>query len=570
MQNHLGPIDLAVVAFYLLAMAALGIYQAVKIKSAGDYFAGGRKFNKFLMVMHALGSGTHADDPVGVTGAAYRYGLAGIWYTFVYLLATPFYWVIAPIFRRMRFLTTADFFRTRYSSGLAALYSFMAIVTFTVLIATMLKGTATIAHGVTGGALNENVAIIGMTLVFVVYGFAGGLIATVVTESVQGLLIVVMSLLLVPFGLRAVGGFSGLHEAVNDPSKFTLMAASGQMTEVTPLWVATTSIMMLIGIVAQPHIMEVCSTGRSEFEGRVGFTYGNMVKRVCAVGWAFTGVIVIGLVAQGQIDGSLLDAHRENAFGAAMGHLLPTGALGLMIAALLAAQMSSLSAFMVAASALMANNIYKDLFRPHASDRQLLVVGRIAGLIIVALGVLLASTVPSVVQALTVFWAVSSLTGILMWVGVLWRRANSQGAWASFLVMLVPWLMLGPPGVLLAKWIPGSPEWFGMYASPGHLPLLVASYLPLGILVLWGVSIATRPKPKEDLDKFFMLLDTPVGCEGRLIEAGVPIVYAGETEGHPWEIHHSRTVSIVGFLIAALISLAMLGLVWYVGGIGAR
>lgn len=573
MFTEISTIDLTVVVVYLIAMASIGIYQARKIRSSGDYFAGGRKFNKFLMMMHALGSGTHADDPVGVTGAAYKHGMAGIWYTFVYLLATPFYWLIAPIFRRSRYLTTADFFRQRYSPGLAHLYSFMGIVTFTVLIATMLKGTATIASAVTGGKLDEQIAIIGMTVVFVIYGFAGGLIATVVTESIQGLLIVVMSLLLVPFGLMAVGGFTGLHELINDPSVFSLRVQGTELSgEVTPIWVATASILMLIGIVAQPHIMEVCSTGKSEFEGRVGFTYGNMVKRLCAVGWAFTGVIMIAMAVQNPALAEQLEGHRELAFGLAMKELLPVGWLGLMFAAIFAAQMSSLSAFMVAASALMANNIYRHLFHPLATDKEILWVGRFSGLVIVVFGVLMASYIPSVVQALAVFWAISSLTGVLMWVGVLWRGANSVGGWASFLSMLVVWVPLGPAGRAIGSLIGMAggtvPEWLGMWASQDHLQHLVLAYLPLGIIILVLVSLLTRPKPEKELDDFYTLIKTPVGQEGRLIEAGIPIVYAGDTTGHEWEQKHPRMVNGVGFLVAALVSLLMLLLASVLGKIG--
>ena len=76
-------IDAVVVIVYLVLICGFGIYQARKIKGSGDYFAGGRSFNKFLMMMHALGTGTHADDPVGVMGASYQRGLSGIWYTFI-------------------------------------------------------------------------------------------------------------------------------------------------------------------------------------------------------------------------------------------------------------------------------------------------------------------------------------------------------------------------------------------------------------------------------------------------------------------------------------------------------
>jgi len=121
-------IDLIVVLIYLVGIGCLGIYQAVKIRTSGDYFAGGRKFSKWLMVMHALGTGTHADDPVGVTGAAYQRGLSGIWYTFVYLFVTSFYWLMAGLFRRSRFITTADFFNARFRKNMALLYAVMGIL----------------------------------------------------------------------------------------------------------------------------------------------------------------------------------------------------------------------------------------------------------------------------------------------------------------------------------------------------------------------------------------------------------------------------------------------------------
>ena len=102
---HLNWIDGAVLGIYFAAMMGIGLYQARKIKNTGDFFAGGRTFNKFLMMMHALGTGTHADDPVVVAGASFGYGFAGIWYTFVYLFVTPFYWIMAPLFRRARVIS---------------------------------------------------------------------------------------------------------------------------------------------------------------------------------------------------------------------------------------------------------------------------------------------------------------------------------------------------------------------------------------------------------------------------------------------------------------------------------
>ncbi len=563
MTYRIATVDIAVIVLYLAAIAFLGIYQAVKVRSAGDYFAGGRRFNKFFMMMHALGTGTHADDPVNVTGASFQHGLSGVWYTYVYLLVTPFFWIMAPFFRRSRFLTTADFFRARYSHGLAVLYACMGVMTFVVTIAAMLKGTATIAEAVSGGRVSQMGAILVMTLVFVAYGFAGGLIATVVTESVQGLLIVVMSLLLVPFGLHQIGGFSGLHHALPE-HMFRLTA----LEELTPAWIAAGFVMNLLGIVAQPSAMEVFATGKSEFEGRVGYTYGNMIKRFCAMGWVFTGLIVAAIVAQDPAVGGLVQQHRENAFGWAIARLLPEGFTGLMIAAVLAAQMSSLSAFMVAASALASHNLYRTLLRPHASDRQVLLVGRFAGLVVVAAGVLVASSLGSVAQAVTLFWGVTTLTGVLIWGGTVWKRANVPGAWAAFVVMLVLWATLGPAGKLVASHMADAPLWLGQFAGPKNLPALALRYLPVGIAVFVIVSVLTRPEPASKLDRFYLLITTPVGQEGRLTEAGVPVIYAGETQAHPWETKHPKLVHWGGFIVTALVCLAVLGILVGLGQIG--
>ena len=557
-------LDLVVVLVYLISMAALGIYQARRIKNTGDFFAGGRGFNKFLMMMHALGTGTHADDPVGVVGAAYKHGLAGIWYTFIYLFVTPFYWIMAPLFRRSRYFTTADFFEARFGKSLGLLYALMGTITFAVNMGTLLKGTGLIATAVTQGRMPEWAAICAMTVVFLVYGMMGGLIATVVTESVQGLLIIVMSLMLVPFGLVKVGGFVGLHHLL-DAGKFSLTSPA-VMKEVTIPWIIAGAVMSLVGIVSQPHTMEVCSTGKTEFEGRVGFTYGNFIKRLCAIAWAFTGVIVLAMVANGAVHG--LGAEREAAFGTAIRALLPPGCTGLMFAAILAAQMSTLSAFMVAGSALLARNIYKKYLHPAAQDSEILAVARFAGLLIVLFGVFFAFVMPSVADALTYFWAINTLTGVFMWAGVLWKRTNSFGAWASFIVMATIWLLLGPIGMSLHSHFLPAISWLGKFGDKKEIASLVLSYLPAGVVVLIIGSLISKPLPKAILDKFYLLIKTPVGQEGKLVEAGVDVVYAGQSKGHPWETNHPVLVNVGGFILALLISFALLGLLYGLSRIG--
>ncbi len=673
---HFHWLDVLVLCLYFIAMLAVGLYQTRKVKSTGDFFAGGRTFNKFLMMMHALGTGTHADDPVVVVGASFKYGLAGIWYTFVYLFVTPFYWLIAPFFRRSRYLTTADFFEARFGTALGTLYAVWGTLIFAVNMGTLLIGTGKIVSAASMGSISPTWGIIGMTIAFLIYGTAGGLFATVFTEAIQGLLIVVMSLMLVPFGLAMVGWFSGLHGSV-DPSMFRLTG----LEELSIWWILAGSIMNLINIVAQPHTMEVCASGKTEFEGRIGFTYGNFVKRFCALGWAMTGVIVAALVSKGIVG----QIAREDAFGTAIRVLLPAGfgLIGLMFAAILAAQMSSLSAFMVAASALISRNVYKKHINPAADDAHMLRVARFAGLIIVILGVVFALGVGHVADALMWFWTLATFTGLFMWAGVLWRRTNSTGAWASFAVMLAIWLYVGEPGQAwsqhAARWMDGTARAIASYnnaqpkfsrllldvvtnapAKPERKQVLVLfskenpkglgiqvreiarfeslqlsralgrasrgegsvrskailgvvvtsvddggfaksagikpgdviirfarlgtpgvfadkrllhyrllAFLPAGILALIFGSLLGRPLPKERLDKFYALITTPVGREKELIEQGVDMVYAGASEGHPWELEHQTAVNVVGFLVALAFSGFFFLLLWVLSWVGA-
>jgi Na+/proline symporter len=586
-------VDIAVICIYLLLALGVGLYQALKIRSSGDYYAGGRKFNKFYLMMHALGTASHADEPVSVVGAGYQKGISGIWYTYLYLPLTPIFWLLAPYIRRTRFVTMADFFRYRYDQSMAVLYSIIGVLKMSVSIGVVLKGTATIVHSMSGGAIPERWAVYSMTAVFVAYGFAGGLRATIVTETIQGPLIVLMSLLIVPFGLYAVGGFAGLHRVLN-AGRFSLMLPQDPSApgEFTPAWIIAASLTALIGFVAQPGIIAAFASGKTELEGRVGYTYGTMIKRICALAWVFTGVIVAAMVAQGQIhshDVSEL-SHREYAFGFAMQQLMPRGLLGVMVASILAAQMATLSALMVNSSALASRNLYHGLIRPSATDREVLVVGRMLGLILVGLGVYLAREVfKDVADALTMLLQFSSIMGVIVWAGVLWRRTNAAGAWAGVIVLFLGWAVLGPIGERIRTQVNAPvrtdaarivdpiadsqpqaiPQWVGGYAGKQYIPELMVRYLPAGIVALIVVSLLTKPPPQKQVDDFFMLLRTPVGQEQKLIDANVKIIYSGSSNANALEAKHPALVHWGGFALAALVSAAILALLFVLARLGA-
>ncbi|MGH7201368.1 MAG: sodium:solute symporter family transporter, partial [Planctomycetaceae bacterium] len=148
-------VDWIVLAAYFVVIMAIGVWSAKKVHDMADYFMGGRRFGTVFMMFFAFGSGTSSEQAVSVAAGSFRYGLAGIWYQFLWLWATPFYWIIAPMFRRMRALTTSDFFEARYDKSTATLYSLLGIAMSITFIAGGLYGAGEMIEGLAGGVNPE-------------------------------------------------------------------------------------------------------------------------------------------------------------------------------------------------------------------------------------------------------------------------------------------------------------------------------------------------------------------------------------------------------------------------------
>jgi Na+/proline symporter len=145
------------------------------VRSTASFFIGDRKFGKIMMMFFTFGTGTHADHAVSVAAKTYRAGASGIWYQWLWLFVTPFFWLLAPMFRRMRAVTTGDYFHARYGRSVSVLYAIMGMMQLMVNIGVMLKGSSAMITAVSGGKINPHLAIWAMTVMFVIYGIAGGL-----------------------------------------------------------------------------------------------------------------------------------------------------------------------------------------------------------------------------------------------------------------------------------------------------------------------------------------------------------------------------------------------------------
>ena len=148
-------IDWLVLSVYLIGVTFLGVMAYRKVKDMDDFFMGGRRFGKVLMMFFAFGAGTSSEQATAVVAGTWRAGLAGIWWQFLWLWATPFYWLIAPLLRRMRALTTSDFFEARFHSSTAALYACYGIIMAIAFIAGSLFAAGKMTNALTGGELTK-------------------------------------------------------------------------------------------------------------------------------------------------------------------------------------------------------------------------------------------------------------------------------------------------------------------------------------------------------------------------------------------------------------------------------
>jgi len=498
----LSYLDLGIILAYVLLIIYLGWHTKKKVASSGDYFMGGRRGSKLMMIANALGAGTHTDQAVAVSGATYEIGLAGIWYQWVWLLSTPFYWLVAPIYRRVRYVTTGDFFEERYGAKVGVAYTIMGLLFFTISLGLILRGTGAAMEAATQRKLSTDFFVIALTVFFLGYSVLGGLVSALFVNLIQGMFILVLSFLLIPFAINVGNGMLEIKASLPE-HMFSFIAPQ----EVTLFFIVMVIINGLVGIVVQPHHMAVGGAGKTEKSCRMGWTYGNFTKRFATLGWAFVGVFAAALFP------GLED--REWAFGTAAAQLLPSGMLGLMLAAMAAAVLAACHNYMVAFSALFTRNIYRRFVVAELGTGKELKVARITSVIMVIGSVTVALTIPSVVEGLKILWQMTAYFGIAFWMGVIWRRANRYAVWASLAATIIATFMTGP---------------YFSFGLGWALEYQIAVYLPIGFLVFIVTGFLTKQEPQSQLDKFYTLLHTPVGEEHRLKEQNIDIMLEGESE----------------------------------------
>ena len=249
------------------------------------------------------------------------------------------------------------------------------------------------------------------------------------------------------------------------------------------------------------------------------------------------------MIAQGKGSAATL-GDPENAFGFACRELLFPGALGLLIASILAASMSACSAYMIDAGALFTEGLYRRRLAPNRPDQHYLWVGRISGFAITMLGVLYAVfLINSVLYTFLLTETLATFVGISVLGGVVWPRANRWGALASLLSALATnFLLYYLTGQRLDHW---------------DANVFLAA-LVVGIVALVAVSLLTQPEPAERLASFFGRLQTSsdeAGADDRPLLLVNVLRLRRAAAGRGWRAFREDLggLAVGGMLVVALV-----------------
>ena len=495
--------DYVVIGGYFVIVLWIGFYFRSRVDAAKDYFAGGHQVPWWLAGISHYMSSFSAFSFIAYAQMGYMYGWVSVtlfWATIPGCLAGALFF--ARRWRRARVITPVEFLEGRFNSVVRQLFAWSGIPMKVLDDALKIFATGLFVSTSTGLNLQWSIAACG--LVMVAYTFLGGLWALVVTDYVQFLMKSLAILLLLPLAIAAAGGveraFTGL------PAGF--FAPTGGPYGVT--YIAGFVVLMMISYNASWSLAQKYYSVRDEREAAK--------TAYCAAALNLVGaplMILPALIGRHLLPDLIAGQRTADTYMLLVITLLPAGMIGIIVAAMFSATMAVMSADFNAIASVLTKDVYHRLFRPDASDTQLLRIGRwttlVLGLVTTCLGLWIAALGQ---QAL--FNTMVTLLGLFMaptflplLAGLASRRLTARGALLGFCCGLVTgftmlalktwWLPLRPDGASLST----------VYAFEGVSLLANAAATLLGLVI--GTALGRRDEAESRrATEFFASLDRPI------------------------------------------------------------
>ncbi|NHI02255.1 sodium/pantothenate symporter [Oceanimonas sp. MB9] len=428
---------------YLAVMIGLGLWLGRRRSEGGfvqDYFLGSRSMGGFVLAMTMVATYASASSFIGGPGAAYRMGLGWV---LLAMIQVPTVWLtlgvlgkqFAHIARRVNALTINDMLQARYQSPLVVLLAGLGLLAaFVATMVVQFIGGARLLETVTGLSYQSGLMLFAGAVLL--YTLVGGFRAVVVTDAVQGMLMLLGTVVLLAGVLQAGGGAATMFAELKaiDPGLVQPQGPDGflSMSFMLSFWV-----LVCFGVIGLPHSAVRCLAYKDSAAMHRGIIIGTLVGAVLMFGMHFAGALGRVLVPELTVPDKVMPT--------LMLTVLPPLVAGLFLAGPMAAIMSTIDSQLIQAAA----TLVKDLYLNHLCKTQPApaVIKRASKLVTLTLGLIVlwaALSPPEMIIWLNLM-AFGALQAIFFWplvLGLYWWRGNSTGALASMLTGAISYSLL--------------------------------------------------------------------------------------------------------------------------------
>jgi len=491
-------LTIGVIGLYALGLLAIGNWASKKVHNTEDYILAGRSLGFWVFTILMVASVCSGMTLVGVSGFGFTSGWPGIWEQIFVPLAASFAIIVFGVKlhyvgKRSGYMTVEDYFAQRFESprmlrGLSAVSGI--VVSLIYLVG---QYTAISIVLVWLFEIDYRLALIISAVIITAYTVIGGMYAVSWTTLIQGSILIIGVLLMAPPVILAAGGLTHINEVLGgiDPNflepAFPSPAYAGYAF-CTPEFLFSFGILLIVGLACAPHVINNVLAAREEKFFKWSPLIAFAIYAVVMLLVKFTGFAVRVLVEEGKLVLPNTMNAQDFAFMYGVEYATPNLFIWALFAVIvLSAVMSTTDRLMLTVGTMFSWDIYKNLFKPDATDREVVMVSRVA-VVIAAVGTLLLALNPPDMLAWLIWMGIGvmlSTFAVPLLAGLYWRGATTQGAIASMVIGLVSSGIFG----YWHKFIAPLPMHFSIYS------------LLLALIAMVIVSLLTPKNDEEILDK---------------------------------------------------------------------
>jgi len=455
------PIVTAIVVVYLLIMLFIGWYSSKKITSNTDFMVAGRRLGPILMAGTLAATEIGGGSSLGVVQQGMEsHGISSAWYIITMGFAFVILTFLAPKFRAATVKTVPEYFRRRYGKSAGIITAIIMLLPLIGATATQFIASSVILSTMLG--ISYKMAVIIVAVVVTAYSIMGGLWSVTLTDFIQVFLIVFGMIAAVPFALNMAGGWSNV--AANVPAE-TFDMFKGY----SPMAVVSLTIMYVATFTVGQEAVSRYYAARDGKAAQQGSILAALVNFIYAFIPAILGIITLALLNMGKFSAEeFASVGARYALPVLAMEVMPTVICGLLFAGIISATMSSSDSDLLGAGSIFANDIYRAVFKPQASNTEVMRVTQITmALCGVAAMIVALFNTSSIVSLLMFCFTLRAAGAFFPYVlGHYWKGASLAGTIAS--------LISGTIVVVYLEKISGN-VLFGIKVSQAIVPGLVVA-----------------------------------------------------------------------------------------------